>query len=107
MRILYRKWLLPNIWQKEEQELEVKIKMSEFVVMIRDLRRDFKSLIEVVTTLNNRIGTFEKTVASIDKLQKTLESSEPLLKELVKEMREGNGNIKTVLGVLKEMKGSE
>jgi len=78
--------------------------MSEFLGAIRDLRADMKRLIEVLTKLNDSMVNLDKAIATIDKLQKTMEANESNLTRLVDEMQETNKNLNTLLGVIKALK---
>lgn len=78
--------------------------MSEFLSVIRDLRKDMKQLVVSFSGLNKHFPTIKKAVEAMDKLQKTIEKNEPILEELVTEMQESNANIKTVLDILKAVK---
>jgi chromosome segregation ATPase len=78
--------------------------ISEFARAVQDLRTDMKQLISILTKLNESLVNLDKAVATIDKLQKTMEANESNLTHLVDEMHETNKSVNTLLGVIKTLK---
>lgn len=78
--------------------------MSELLGVFRDLRRDMKNLIDTVNKLNDNIANLDKAVASMDRLQQTIESNEGNLTRLIEELTESNENIKSVLNTIEKVK---